>query len=1261
MSKNSMLFLKNIPLNYVRLEKNKGRAHAGNVGIKNVKGEYVGFLDDDDEFYSSHTSTLISFLAQSEYKVAYTDAKLIHKVYDDQEGKTVEIDKGIFHSRDFSYNKLLAENYIPFMCCIFPRKLLQNVDGFDEELDLYEDWDLLIRVGYDNPFYHIKKATAKYNIWSEHLQITERAKYYGETGFAYSKIFYKHIQKLTPETIQSLLRERDMLRGVMSEKEAIVSRKETEIERLRREMSEKEAAISTSESIISEKEAAISTSVSIISEKDAVISEKETEIERLHREMSEKEAAISTSESIISEKEAAISTSVSIISEKDAVISEKETEIERLHREMSEKEAVISEQEEAQIERLHREMSEKEAVISEKETQIERLHSEMSEKEAAISEKEAQIERLRREMSEKEAVISEQEEAQIERLHREMSEKEAAISEKEAQIERLHREMSEKEAAISEKEAQIERLHREMSEKEAAISEKDAVITEKEAVFSKEEAEIERLRKGIAEKNAEVENLHKGILSKEVVISAKDVEIENLCRDISEKDFILSELYKSLSWQVLTKYRRVKDRLLRQDSRRRMLYDRGLRKLHNIATNKGFNNLYHKIKTHGPAESFSIFLRKIKLSAFHRIKPLTIPRNDKAEVSIIIPVFNNAKYTLNCINSILKNTRDVEYEIIVVDNASTDKTGKILKEMKNINVLTNSENLGFGEACNIGARAANGKYLVFLNNDTEVKEGWLKTLLEPAARDVSVGIVGAKLVYPDGKLQEAGGIVWDDGSAWNYGRGDDPEKPEYNYLREVDYCSAACILVRKNVFEKANGFDIRYIPAYCEDSDLAFTVRKLGYKVLYQPLSEVIHFEGITAGTDISKGIKKYQEINKKKFTGKWKEVLTSEHLPDGVDVFLARDRDCRKKKRMLFIDHYVPTYDKDAGSVRMFEYLKIFLEMEFKIVFWPDNLAKMEPYTTELQQMGIEVLYGNRDFDEYIDNFGKYFDVIYLSRAHISIKYINKIKKATNAKIIYDSHDLAFLREMRRAEIEKNPKLMQEISKIKKREFNLAKMGDAMIVVSLVEKEIMLQEDPSLVIYHLPHIHPLGIPSANGFKSRKDIMFIGGFVHPPNEDGVLWFVEEILPRIKDEMPDTKFYIIGSYPTRKIQSLASDEIIVTGYVHDVSRYFQTARVFVAPIRYGAGVKGKIIHSMSYGLPSVTTTIGAEGLGLEDGNNAFIADSPEEFARRVIELYKDGDTWNKISKNSSAWMKSNFTPEIAKKKLSQMFHELGILN
>lgn len=565
------------------------------------------------------------------------------------------------------------------------------------------------------------------------------------------------------------------------------------------------------------------------------------------------------------------------------------------------------------------------------------------------------------------------------------------------------------------------------------------------------------------------------------------------------------------------------------------------------------------------------------------------------------------------------------------------------------------------QACNAGTRVARGKYLVFLNNDTKVTMGWLGKLLEPAKNNGSVGIVGAKLLYPDGRLQEAGGIVWSDGSAWNYGINDDPDKCEYNYLREVDYCSGACILVKKNLFERVGGFDTRYSPAYYEDTDLAFTLRKQGYKTIYQPKAEIIHFEGTTAGTNITKGVKKFQEINRKRFIGERKDTLVNEYLPAGKDVFLARQRDYRVKKRMLFIDHYVPTYDKDAGSVRTYEYLKIFLSLGFDVTFWPDNLTNTEPYTSKLQQMGIEVIYGNKNFDKYVGKFGRYFDVAFLSRPHIAIKYINEIKTKTSMKIIYDCLDLVFLREMRRADIENSNGVRENALKSKKDELYLSSVSDAVVILSSFERDLLLKENPNIKVYLMPLVYPMPALKVKPFSETEGLLFIAGFVHPPNEDAVLWFIDEVLPLIHQELPDIDFYIIGSHPPKRIMKLSSKRVKAVGYVEDVSQFFRNSRVFVAPLIYGAGTKGKVIHSMSYGLPVVTTTIGAEGLDLMDGHDVIIADKPSEFAMKVVELYKDEATWNRISKNSIESMKNKFSAEIADKEFQKMFRELGLMD
>ena len=165
---------------------------------------------------------------------------------------------------------------------------------------------------------------------------------------------------------------------------------------------------------------------------------------------------------------------------------------------------------------------------------------------------------------------------------------------------------------------------------------------------------------------------------------------------------------------------------------------------------------------------------------------------------------------------------DIPYEVIVVDDASTDATPDIIGKIAGLTYLRAETNAGFIASCNRGASAARGKYLLFLNNDTTVTAGWLTALHETFAFEPEAGLVGSKLVYPDGRLQEAGGIIWRDGSGWNRGKFQDPAKPEYNYLKEVDYCSAASVMIPKTLFERLGGFDSKYAPAYYEDTDLAF-------------------------------------------------------------------------------------------------------------------------------------------------------------------------------------------------------------------------------------------------------------------------------------------------------------------------------------------------------------------------------------------------------------------------------------------------------
>ncbi|MBL0039463.1 MAG: glycosyltransferase family 2 protein [Xanthomonadales bacterium] len=230
--------------------------------------------------------------------------------------------------------------------------------------------------------------------------------------------------------------------------------------------------------------------------------------------------------------------------------------------------------------------------------------------------------------------------------------------------------------------------------------------------------------------------------------------------------------------------------------------------------------------------------------------PIVLPRAASPRASIVIPVYNKWRYTEACLRSLAKETQRSGFEVIVVDDGSSDETWERLQQVEGITAHRNAENLGFVGSCNAGAALARGEYLVFLNNDTQVAPNWLDTLLDTFDQHPRVGTVGSQLVYPDGRLQEAGGIVFSDSSGWNYGRFGDPRDPACNFVREVDYCSGAAIAIPRALFEQRGGFDARYAPAYYEDTDLAFQVREAGLRVLYQPASTVFHFEGVSASTD---------------------------------------------------------------------------------------------------------------------------------------------------------------------------------------------------------------------------------------------------------------------------------------------------------------------------------------------------------------------------------------------------------------------------
>lgn len=624
----------------------------------------------------------------------------------------------------------------------------------------------------------------------------------------------------------------------------------------------------------------------------------------------------------------------------------------------------------------------------------------------------------------------------------------------------------------------------------------------------------------------------------------------------------------------------------------------------------------------------------------------------RPRVSVVIPVFNKVEYTFQCLRSLLREVDFAEAEIVVVNNASSDETARVLSYFEGlVRVVHNEENRGFVDACNQGAAEARGGVLLFLNNDTVVLPGWLDNLLETIEGDESVGAAGSLFLYPDGRIQEAGAGVWRSGETFHYGWGEPAESRRYNFAREVDHCSGASLAVRRELFERLGGFDRRFAPAYYEDVDLCFGVRSLGYKVVYQPMSRLVHFEGATAGRHTDTGFKRFQEVNRAKFVEKWRETLERDHLErDPARLEEAADR--KRGPHVLVFDERVPTPDRDAGSARMSVVLRSLARWS-RPVFVPFGRQHAPEYERLLWKDGVETA----DAVEYPRLLKeRRFVAAVLSRPGVADAVLRHIRLTNpEIKIVFDMVDTYFIRLEREHQLTRDEATAREAAHYRALETRLARSSDLVWCASPEDRHVMSLEAPGVPIEVVPTIHE---PRGRGpsFDERSGLLFIGSFAHRPNADAVRFFVREVYPLVKEELADISFTVVGGNVPPDIAAYASDDIRVTGYVPDAAPLLHGARVMVVPVRYGAGVRGKIGESLAHGLPVVSTRVGAEGMSLNDGAEALLADTPADFAAAVVRLYRERALWESLAENGYRHVERHYAPrvvaEVINKSVSQ---------
>jgi GT2 family glycosyltransferase/glycosyltransferase involved in cell wall biosynthesis len=634
--------------------------------------------------------------------------------------------------------------------------------------------------------------------------------------------------------------------------------------------------------------------------------------------------------------------------------------------------------------------------------------------------------------------------------------------------------------------------------------------------------------------------------------------------------------------------------------------------------------------------------------------PFTLATSATPVASLVIPVYDQFAHTLACLRALAEYPPATAFEVIVVDDGSRDETADALPQIQGLRYHRRAQNGGFIAACNDGAALARGDYLIFLNNDTIPQPGWLEALLGTFDAEPRTGLVGAQLLYPDGRLQEAGGVVFADGSGWNYGRFESPDDPRFAYLRDCDYASGAAIAIPRALFASLGGFDTRYAPAYYEDTDLAFAVRAAGHRVVYQPAARVVHVEGATAGTDTGSGMKAHQVRNRVTFAAHRAEALATQPPPDSLPSPALLHR---RQRQILIVDAQTPRPDHDSGSLRLVQLMRLLREEGAHVVFLPADRHRVEPWTGQLQRLGVEVWYRPyaAGIPAWLRTHGPRFDAAMISRHYVADELLPLLRTyAPQARRIFDTVDLHYLRERRGAEVAGDAALARAAERTRARELAVIAQADTTLVVSEVECALLREDAPNAQVEILSNLHRIAGPGRS-FAERQDIVFVGGFRHPPNVDAVRWFVADVWPRVRASLPDVRFHCIGSHTPPDIAALAQvPGVLVHGHVADIDPYMDGCRIGIAPLRYGAGVKGKVNLSMAHGQPVVATSCAVEGMHLHDGRDVLVADTADAFADALVRLYRDELLWTTLARNGLDNVQRHFSLDAARETVRRVF-------
>lgn len=635
---------------------------------------------------------------------------------------------------------------------------------------------------------------------------------------------------------------------------------------------------------------------------------------------------------------------------------------------------------------------------------------------------------------------------------------------------------------------------------------------------------------------------------------------------------------------------------------------------------------------------------------------ITLHTSGEPRVSILILTQKDPDMLRGCLASLASHLPpSVPTEVLVLCNGATPEVVALAqRQVTGARVFVSPVNLGFGGGNNRLAREARGEYLLLLNDDAQVHPGWLEPLVETLDGEPRAGAVGSRIVFPDGRVQEAGSVLFDDASTAPVGRGLPAGSTAYGYRRQVDFTSANSVLVRAAAFAEVGGFDDGYFPAYYEDVDVALALRAAGWSWLYDGRSVIGHHESASTITHFKHFL---FARNVQRVREKWAPVL-AEQLPrpagggpDGPEPASLLPAIARARghlPRVLVIDDMLPVPSLGAGFVLMHDLAKQAGLDRYALSIAVTKHPGANPM--QVAGLGYEVVEG--DLTQHLVDAANRYDAVIVCRPG---NYEDLAQAITvgqpDAKVIYVAEALFATRLERQAALlpegdRKARKLRAEAAEMRRLEERIVRSVQRVAAVSEEEGAALRAVAGAAPVDVVPPLQPDLHPTSPEVAHRRDIAYVASWTargNTPNHDGFWWFQRDIRQHVFHPVPWSRLRVTGANVPDDLAATAGPQTEFTGFVPDLADLYESVRVVIAPIRFGAGVKIKTLEALQYGVPVVTTTVGAEGIDVPEGTTPIvIADDPQAFGEAVARLLTDNDEWNArradIEALHAAWAK-----------------------